>query len=148
MGMTGNGLIRETAFAEMSKPEGKTAIMKLSVVAVKKVAIIIFAIPALAIAISVPTSSGAAVTSADEAASLYKAKCASCHGVDGSGNTAKGKELKVRDLRAPEVQKMSDAQFLEIIARGKGKMPGYEKSLGKEKVQQLAAYSRELSKKR
>jgi mono/diheme cytochrome c family protein len=79
--------------------------------------------------------------------SLYGSKCAVCHGNDGSAGTAKGKELKVRDLRSPEFKKMSDAKALEVLLKGKGKMEGYEKTLGKEKVEQLLAYCRELSNK-
>ena len=65
--------------------------------------------------------------------SSYGSKCAVCHAPDGSGNTAKGKELKVRNwLTDAAVKGMSDAQLTDIIAKGKGKMEGYEKSLGKE----------------
>ena len=79
--------------------------------------------------------------------SLYASKCAVCHGNDGSGNTAKGKELKVRDLRSAEFKKMPDPKALEVMLKGKGKMEGYEKTLGKEKVAELLAYCRELSNK-
>ena len=79
--------------------------------------------------------------------SLYASKCAVCHGNDGSANTAKGKELKVRNLRSEEFKKMSDAKAMEVMLKGKGKMEGYEKTLGKEKLEQLLAYCRELSNK-
>jgi len=79
---------------------------------------------------------------------VFASKCAVCHAPDGSANTAKGKELKVKDMRSPEVQGMSDDKLYEVIAKGKGKMIGYEKSLGKEKVQQLVEYTRELGKKK
>jgi mono/diheme cytochrome c family protein len=82
-----------------------------------------------------------------EARSLYVSKCASCHAADGSGNTAKGREMKLRDLRSAEVQKLTDAKLYEIIAKGAKKMPGYEKSLGKDKCQALVGYMRELAKK-
>lgn len=85
---------------------------------------------------------------ADEGASIYKAKCAMCHGPDGSGNTPMGKKMKLRDLRSPEVQKQSDAQITEIIARGKTPMQAYEKQLGKDKIRELVVYLRELGKKR
>jgi mono/diheme cytochrome c family protein len=78
----------------------------------------------------------------------YKAKCAVCHGVDGSGNTTMGKKLAVKDLRSPEVQKMSDDQLFQLIAVGKGKMPGYEKPLGKDMVKEMVAYTRALAKKK
>jgi mono/diheme cytochrome c family protein len=79
--------------------------------------------------------------------SLYASKCAVCHGNDGSANTAKGKELKVRNLRSEEFKKMTDAKAMEVLLKGKGKMEGYEKTLGKEKLTELLAYCRELSNK-
>jgi len=79
--------------------------------------------------------------------SVYNSKCAVCHGNDGSANTAKGKELKVRNLRSEEFKKMSDAKAMEVLLKGKGKMEAYEKTLGKEKLEQLLAYCRELSNK-
>jgi mono/diheme cytochrome c family protein len=81
------------------------------------------------------------------AKSLYASKCAVCHGNDGSANTAKGKELKVRNLKSEEFKKMPDAKAMEVMLKGKGKMEGYEKTLGKEKLEQLLAYCRELSNK-
>ena len=81
------------------------------------------------------------------AKSIYASKCAVCHGNDGSASTAKGKELKVRNLRSEEFKKMPDAKALEVLLKGKGKMEGYEKTLGKEKLEQLLAYCRELSNK-
>lgn len=78
----------------------------------------------------------------------YSAKCALCHAADGSGNTPKGKELKMKDLRSPEVQKMTDAEMYKVIAKGKKKMPGYEASLGKQACNELVAYMRELAKKK
>lgn len=79
---------------------------------------------------------------------LYKAKCASCHAADGSGNTAVGKKLGAHDFRSEEIQKMTDAQLTEIIAKGKNKMPGYEKSLKPEQIKDLVAYIRQLAKKK
>ena len=81
------------------------------------------------------------------AKSIYASKCAVCHGNDGSANTAKGKELKVRNLKSEEFKKMPDAKAMEVLLKGKGKMEGYEKTLGKEKLEQLLAYCRELSNK-
>lgn len=77
---------------------------------------------------------GAALASG---ADVYKTKCAGCHGADGTGNTAAGKSMKVRDLHSSDVQGQSDAQLLNIISNGKGKMPGYEKTLGADVCKQL-----------
>src|SRR6185369_13542432 len=78
-------------------------------------------------------SSQAASITALDGADTFKSKCASCHGVDGSGSTAAGKALKIRDLSSADVQGQTDDQLLEIIAKGKDKMPGYEKTLGEDK---------------
>src|SRR5215813_10340995 len=112
----------------------------------KKTVAAIFATAVLTLSLSAlaPSSPALAFQSVK---SLYASKCAVCHGNDGSANTAKGKELKVRDLRSAEFKKMTDAKALEVMLKGKGKMEGYEKTLGKEKVEQLLTYCRELSNK-
>jgi mono/diheme cytochrome c family protein len=79
---------------------------------------------------------------------VYLDKCSVCHAKDGSGNTAKGRKVKAKDLRSAEIQKMSDADLLHDVAKGKGKdMDGFEKELGEDMVKQLVAYCRELAKK-
>jgi len=91
-------------------------------------------------------SAGTPVPAAD-AAATYKAKCASCHGADGSGGTAAGKAMKVLDLRSADVQKQSDDQLYAVVAKGKGKMPGYEKTLGAATCKALVAHIRKLGGK-
>ena len=88
------------------------------------------------------TSSFAADTGAD----LYKAKCASCHGASGAGDTAIGKNLKLKDLSSAEVQKQSDAELATIIEKGKKPMPPYEGKLTKDQIQELVKYIRTLKK--
>jgi mono/diheme cytochrome c family protein len=85
---------------------------------------------------------------ADDAAALYKTKCAMCHGPDGSGNTPTGKAMKVADLRSDEVQKKTDAQLTETIASGKGKMPAFKGKLTDAQINDLVKYVRELAKKK
>jgi len=82
------------------------------------------------------------------AESTYKAKCAACHGPDGSGDTAVGKKLGTHDFRSADVQKMSDAELTEIVAKGKNKMPAYEKSLKPDEIKGLVAYLRSLAPKK
>jgi len=82
-----------------------------------------------------------------DAASLYKTKCAACHGADGKGDTTVGKKLGARDLNSAEVQKQSDAQLTEVVTKGRNKMPAYEGKLSKEQIAQLVAYIREIGKK-
>src|SRR5262245_39412057 len=83
----------------------------------------------------------------DPAEKLYLDKCANCHSKDGSGQTAKGKKLELKDLRSADVQKkMTDAKMIELIAKGKGDMDGYEKELKAEEIKALVAYIRSLAK--
>ena len=84
---------------------------------------------------------------AQDAAGLYKAKCAACHGADGKGDTPMGKKMGLRDFASPEVQKMSDDELTAVIADGKNKMPSYKKSLKAEQVKELVGYIRSLAKK-
>jgi cytochrome c6 len=84
-------------------------------------------------------------TAAAEA--TYKAKCASCHGPDGKGETPAGKAMKAKDFASAEVQKLTDAELSDAISKGKGKMPAI-KSLTPDQVKDLAAYVRALGKKK
>jgi mono/diheme cytochrome c family protein len=77
---------------------------------------------------------------------LYKTKCAMCHAANGSGDTAMGKKLGARAFASPEVQKQTDAQLIEITAKGKNKMPAYEKKLTDDQIKQLVAYIRTFKK--
>jgi cytochrome c6 len=85
---------------------------------------------------------------AQDGATLYKSKCAMCHGADGKGDTPMGKKLSVRDLGSPEVQKQTDAELTTIITKGKGKMTPYGAKLKSEQIGQVVAYIRELCKKK
>ena len=86
---------------------------------------------------------------ADDAAAVFKAKCAACHAADGSGNSATGKALATPDLRSDEVQKQTDAQLIDSITNGKGKkMPAYKGKLTDDEIKQLVGYVRELGKKK
>jgi cytochrome c6 len=80
-------------------------------------------------------------------AEIFKAKCASCHGADGAGQTAVGKSMKIRDLGSAEVQKQSDADLQKVITDGKGKMPAYKAKLSQADISSLVAFIRGVAKK-
>lgn len=83
---------------------------------------------------------------ADSGADLFKGKCASCHGATGAGDTAMGKSMKLKDLGSAEVQKASDADLTNVIAKGKKPMPGYEGKLTNDQIQEVVKYIRTLKK--
>jgi len=91
----------------------------------------------------------AAPLRAQDAAALYKSKCAACHGPDGTGNVPTGKALGVTDLTSGDVQKQTDAQLTDSIANGKGKkMPAYKGKITDDQIKGLVGYIRELGKKK
>lgn len=88
-----------------------------------------------------------AVGARADAEANYKAKCAGCHGPDGTGNTPAGKAMKVRDFHDPEMQKETDAELTDIITNGKNKMPKYSDKLKDSEIKELVVYVRSLGKK-
>ncbi len=84
---------------------------------------------------------------ADTGPDLFAAKCASCHGKDGSGNTPMGKNLKLKDLGSADVQKMPDSDLKNVIDKGKPpKMPAYGSKLSSTQIDDLVKFIRSLKK--
>jgi len=79
-------------------------------------------------------------------ADTYKAKCAMCHGADGTANTPAGKAMKARDFHDPDVIKATDTDLTVAIAKGKNKMPAYDTKFTTEQIKELVAYVRDLQK--
>jgi competence protein ComEA len=85
-------------------------------------------------------------TQSQDIGGTYAANCANCHGADGRGNTPLGRAMKLRDLRSPEIQKLSEDELSVILSKGadRGRMPGFQKKLGSETLRQLATYVRDI----
>lgn len=77
-------------------------------------------------------------------ADIFKAKCAMCHGPDGSASTGMGKTMGLKPLSSPEVQNMSDADLTALITNGKGKMPAYKGKLSDADISAVVKYVRTL----
>ena len=77
---------------------------------------------------------------------LFKAKCTVCHKLDGTP-TGAGKALKALDLGSADVQKKTDEELKEVIAKGKNKMPAYADKLKDEEVDQLLCFIRQMAAK-
>ena len=85
----------------------------------------------------------ASIAFSADASATWNSQCASCHGKDGSGNTAMGKKLGVKDYS--KEQSFSDAEAAKVIKEGKGKMKAYSK-LSDDEVKALVTYVRSLKK--
>jgi len=97
---------------------------------------------------SVRAGAAAAASGNDPGQSTFEAHCATCHAPDGSGNSAVGKSMKIPDLHSAEVQKLSDAQLADVIANGKGLMPGFKSNLSKDEIDALVKHVHQLAEKK
>lgn len=120
--------------------------MKLSIKKMKAILVAGMSISILALVILFQSGSQAAGATAGDGGETFKAKCAACHGADGTGNTTVGKAMKVPNLTSAAVQGKTDAQLFSLVSAGKGKMPAYGKSLGADKCKELVAFVRTLKK--
>ena len=102
---------------------------------VKRIALV-----GLGLALVIPAVAAAQSSGAD----VYKAKCAMCHGADGSASTGMGKSMGLKPLGSPDAQKMSDADMSALIANGKGKMPAMKGKLTDAQISDLVKYVRTL----
>ena len=79
-------------------------------------------------------------------ADIYKAKCLMCHGADGMGQTPAGKNLKAASFKDPAIVKVSDADMIAAVTKGKNKMPAYGGKLTDAQIRAAVAYIRTLQK--
>ena len=81
------------------------------------------------------------IAAAQSAADIYKAKCAGCHGADGSKSM-----MGAKPLNGADVQGMSDADLNDAITNGKGKMPAYKGKLTDAQIKDLVTYIHTMKK--
>jgi mono/diheme cytochrome c family protein len=93
---------------------------------------------------------------ADKIERTWQAKCGSCHGDDGKAQTAKGKEMGIRDLTSAAWQKeLTDEKMQKAIEDGvdttkdgkKQQMDAYKDKLKPEQITELVKYMRSLASK-
>ncbi len=84
-----------------------------------------------------------------DAAAIFQAKCAICHGEDGRG-TDFGKEKGAPDFTQTRWQQSrTDKQINEAITNGKGKfMPAWKDRLSAEEIAALVAQVRAFGRKK
>ncbi|HUP59602.1 MAG TPA: cytochrome c [Thermoanaerobaculia bacterium] len=88
----------------------------------------------------------APVALAEDAAALFKGKCQACHGVNGAADSPMAKKLAVKPLGSADVQKQTDAQLTNVIAKGKAKMPAFEAKLSADQTKAVVALIRTWKK--
>jgi mono/diheme cytochrome c family protein len=100
---------------------------------IKKLAIALIGLPLMAIILLDPATARTTATADDfDAATVYKAKCAMCHGAKA--------EKKFDATKA-------DDQLFDTVLKGKEgtpKMPAYEKTFSPEQAKALVAYMKSL----
>jgi len=77
---------------------------------------------------------------------LYKAKCQMCHGEKGMADSGAGKSMKVKPATDPDVKKMSEAQMIEAVKNGMGKMQPYQGKLTDAQIKDVVGYFRTFVK--
>lgn len=84
----------------------------------------------------------------EEGKAVFLKRCKMCHGADGKGNPAIARMLKVefKSLDSDYVQSKNDAEFKEIITKGKGKMAAV-RGTSDEEIEDVIAYVRSLAAK-
>jgi mono/diheme cytochrome c family protein len=85
-----------------------------------------------------------AISPADDGRLVFVANCTGCHGKNADGDTPAGRVWHAANLHSPQVQSQADAQLLEVIRGGKGKMPAWEGLLSPLDIEHLLAYVRSL----
>jgi cytochrome c553 len=109
----------------------RKAIMKMT-----KIAMLVLTI-AVALFILIPNLSWA-----DDGATVFKTKCAACHGADAAGKPA----AKIPSLVSDDAKKLSDDDLSKAITE-KPKHAGIAKSLTPDQVKMVVSYIRDLQKK-
>ena len=83
-----------------------------------------------------------------KAKSLFKEKCARCHGEDGRGQTVIGEILNPPDFTDEKWSKpdIDAAKLARSVGEGKGEMPAFGKKLTRQEIARLVIYIRMFSK--
>ncbi|MGA3334883.1 MAG: cytochrome c [Terracidiphilus sp.] len=77
---------------------------------------------------------------------IYKAKCQSCHGAEGTPNPGIAKAMGVKPASDPSVKSLSEAQMIADTTNGKGKMPAFKGKLTDAQIKDSVAYFRTFAK--
>ena len=99
------------------------------------------------VAIGLAFSMGCSVVFAQATGeAVYKAKCQSCHGAEGTPNPGIAKMMGVKPAGDPSVKSISEAQMIADTTNGKGKMTAFKGKLTDAEIKATVDYFRSLAK--
>lgn len=81
------------------------------------------------------------ISAPNDGAAVYKRSCAVCHGADGRAQTKKGNETGATDLTSDDWEP-DEARDTRIVTQGKGRMPGFKRTLKPAQIKSVVAYIR------
>ena len=91
------------------------------------------------------------VSSLERGRIIYESGCNMCHGPVGVGRPDLAKDLEIdqirMDLTATRNIKKTDAEIIEVIRKGRGRMKGFDQSrIADKNLKALVSYIRKLQK--
>jgi len=81
-----------------------------------------------------------------QGADTYKAKCQMCHGAAGLADSGAGKAMHVKPITDPDVQKQTEAQMIEAVTNGSGKMQAFKGKLTDAQIKDAVDFFRSFIK--
>ena len=76
----------------------------------------------------------------------YKAKCQMCHGEKGLADSGAREAMKVKPATDPDVKNLSEAQMVDAVRNGMGKMQAYKDKLTDDQIKDAVGYFRTFVK--
>ena len=121
----------------MQKPiSNRVRLIVASVPFIIILAVVFAAVPNAKMAKYAPIESSPMMS---DGGSDYAASCSRCHGSDGRGQTAKGRQTHAGDVTKSNV---TDAKGIRMISNGSGEMPAFKSSMTPTQIREVMAYSR------
>jgi mono/diheme cytochrome c family protein len=93
--------------------------------------------------LTLATLMSCAAATAQSGEALYKSKCQSCHGANGTPNPSLAKLLGVKPISDPDIQKLTPEQMASTVKNGKNKMKPVT-GLTDAQIKEIVAYYRGL----
>jgi cytochrome c6 len=91
----------------------------------------------IVVALAVLFAATAASAQGAAPAEIFAKRCAACHGKEGKGDTPMAQKLGAKDISA---LKASEAEIVEVIANGKGKMTSFKGKMTDEEIKSVAKF--------